>query len=123
MAVPVKKKRLNSSYSDNSRNKSKKGAESSVSDKSRNNITDRSDKRKKINQNMKKLLKYKMAKISLDDEEQPAKGKKEVSPIRIANNKDLKSLETSHGTLEHKLKSIRSPVKFMINQSSAPSEI
>ena len=113
--MAVSKKRVNSSQSDNSRNKlRKRGNDSSLSNNSRNILSDRSEKRKKINQNMKKLLKYKMAKIADNSSNEGA------SKERVANNMDLKSLET---TLEHKLKVIRSPVKMMINQSSAPSEI
>jgi predicted acyltransferase (DUF342 family) len=100
------KKRVNSSQSDNSRNKLRKRGDSSMSNNSRNILSDRSEKRKKINQNMKKLLKYKMAKIADNSSNEG------VSKERVANNMDLKSLET---TLEHKLKSIRSPVKIMIN--------
>lgn len=55
---------------------------------------------------MKKLLKYKMAKIADNSSNEG------VSKERVANNKDLKSLES---TLEHKLKSIRSPARIMIN--------
>ena len=85
-----------------------------MSNNSRNILSDRSEKRKKINQNMKKLLKYKMAKIADNSSNEGA------SKERAPNNLDLKSLGT---TLEHKLKSMKSPEATLDNRIKSPIKI
>jgi hypothetical protein len=64
---------------------------------------------------MKRLLKYKMAKIADNSSNE---GQPEKKGSFRGDNLDLKSIETTQKSLEHKLAAIRSPMLMMVDDSS-----